>query len=234
MHVETHNPGAVPQRNGATSPIRPLAILGRPLMVLLLLAPALAANPPAYHRRALVELDNLDLGNGHSRAQAASLFAEESGEPLPACEQRHVLQLPPPTAAPSHPPALMVEDNLPAYLGRAQAEPGNPALDERHRQPQPANLPTEASEEPPPESAQWRQLPPPILNATPRTAVPATNMEPAEEEAKDYEQNERRGTDYLPPPLEVPREPGRPATRTRRQPPSPPLPPPSSDPAPNA
>ena len=83
MHVETHNPGAVPQRNGATSPIRPLAILGRPLMVLLLLAPALAANPPAYHRRALVELDNLDLGNGHSRAQAASLFAEESGEPLP-------------------------------------------------------------------------------------------------------------------------------------------------------
>jgi hypothetical protein len=84
MHVETHNPGAVPQRNGATSPIRPLAILGRPLMVLLLLAPALAANPPAYHRRALVELDNLDLGNGHSRAQAASLFAEESGEPLPA------------------------------------------------------------------------------------------------------------------------------------------------------
>ena len=43
-------------------------------MVLLLLAPALAANPPAYHRRALVELDNLDLGNGHSRAQAASLF----------------------------------------------------------------------------------------------------------------------------------------------------------------
>ena len=128
----------------------------------------------------------------------------------------------------------MAEDNLPAYLGRAQAEPGNPALDERHRQPQPANLPTEASEEPPPESAQRRQLPPPILNATPRTAVPATNMEPAEEEAKDYEQNERRGTDYLPPPLEVPREPGRPATRTRRQPPSPPLPPPSSDPAPNA
>ena len=30
-------------------------------MALLLLAPALAANPPAYHRRALVEPDNLDL-----------------------------------------------------------------------------------------------------------------------------------------------------------------------------
>ena len=51
-------------------------------MVLLLLAPALVANPPAYHHHALVELDNLDLGNGHSRAQATSLFAEESGEPL--------------------------------------------------------------------------------------------------------------------------------------------------------
>ena len=66
-------------------------------MALLLLAPALAANPPAYHRRALVEPDNLDLGNGHSQAQAASLFTEESGEPLPARVQRdaHAVQRPP-------------------------------------------------------------------------------------------------------------------------------------------
>jgi hypothetical protein len=79
MHVETHNPGAVPQRNGATSPIRPLEILGRPLMVLLLLAPALAANPPAYHRRALVELDNLDLEMIEINLRNATVVAEASG-----------------------------------------------------------------------------------------------------------------------------------------------------------